>query len=376
MKRILIVCGGTGGHLSPGIAIAERLIERGIEPTLIISRKQVDTRLCQSYPHLRFEKAPGVAFSWHPVRLIRFILHALQSFIFAFRMLRKIQPEVVLVYGGYLSLGHGLAAWLMNFPLAIHEANRAPGKAVRFLGRFADRIYLPAGLQLPGVSPRTIHHMGYPLRKNIQHISKENARRRLGIPRHEKLLLVMGGSQGAAVLNLWVNEQMSNLSGDGIHIYCITGLGKGKAGVIRLQSDDGHPVHCELIPFYDDMALLMSAADIAISRAGAGSIAELVACLTPSILIPYPHAADNHQLENARFLERQGGCIVLEQKDLSKLYREVNELIFNDWLLDRMRYNLRMLQRGDVAQDMAADLLALARRMQQDGTQEWGAAAS
>ena len=117
-------------------------------------------------------------------------------------------------------------------------------------------------------------------------------------------------------------------------------------------SDMGSKVEVRTYAFHNALHELFSASDVVVSRAGAGTIAELIHCLTPSILVPYPHAADQHQLANARDLERRGGCILVEQEDLQGLYREILDLIYNDWLLGRMRSNLRSLIHGDAAMEI------------------------
>jgi UDP-N-acetylglucosamine--N-acetylmuramyl-(pentapeptide) pyrophosphoryl-undecaprenol N-acetylglucosamine transferase len=139
----------------------------------------------------------------------------------------------------------------------------------------------------------------------------------------------------------------------------VTGLGKGAAENLDLRSKLGSPVRSVFIPFSDRVAELLSAADLVVSRAGAGSIAELIRCESPAILIPFPHAADDHQRANASFFERQGGGIVVEQSGLGNLRAEVLELIFNDWLLRKFRGNLRRMDRANSLDLMLRDLETL-----------------
>jgi UDP-N-acetylglucosamine--N-acetylmuramyl-(pentapeptide) pyrophosphoryl-undecaprenol N-acetylglucosamine transferase len=366
MGRFTIVCGGTGGHLTPGIAVAQRLTTGGHVCQLLVSRKRVDRTLAAQYPELDFVAVPGVAFSWRPIGLGRFLWSVLHGIAFALRHLVRSRPDGLLAFGGFLSVSWVVMARLMRIPIFLHEANRVPGRTVRLLARIADRVYLPDGVLLMSVPPRGIRHTGMPLRREIRHIPKAEIRQRMGIGAHEKLLVVIGGSQGAASLNDWAERHAASLAADGVSLFCVTGPDKPCPPDSDLVSDLGDPVRIRWISFCDDMAGLLSAADLVVSRAGAGAIAELIACLCPSILVPYPFAADNHQQANAAALEKRGGCVVIDQTRLSHLYREVGELIFNDWMLGQLRANLRSLGGRDPAEVIAADMVAVATAAQHE----------
>jgi UDP-N-acetylglucosamine--N-acetylmuramyl-(pentapeptide) pyrophosphoryl-undecaprenol N-acetylglucosamine transferase len=139
-------------------------------------------------------------------------------------------------------------------------------------------------------------------------------------------------------------------------MYVVTGLGKGREGVVELKTKTGEAVRTVFMPFSDRMAELMSAADLVVSRAGAGTLAELIRCETPAILVPYPQAADDHQRENAAYFERQGGGIVVAQTRVGQLHAEVLDTIFNDWLLRKFRGNLQRMDRANSLEFMLADL--------------------
>lgn len=365
MKRpFLISCGGTGGHLSPGIAIAERLLREGEACSLLVSRKQVDARLGEAYPHLDFIRVPGAPLGLSPLALARFAAAAGRGLVASNRLIREVRPAGVIAFGGFLTFPIAVACSLHDVPLALHEANRRPGRAIRWASRMADRLYLPEGVRMPGVPSMRVRFPGYPLRREIRRMPVEAARRKLGLDPSARVLVILGGSQGAEPLNQWVQRHLDTLSNEGLSLYCLTGLGKGTAGVIERREADGRRVSSHFVPFTDQMATVLSAADLVISRAGAGSIAELVACQVPSILVPYPHAADQHQLANARFLEQQGGAMVVEEAAIESLIHEVRELIFNEWLLARLRQNLAHLQGRDPAEVIVHDLVRLAQDAQ------------
>ena len=366
MSRFIISCGGTGGHLSPGIALAEGLRERGHEPLLLISQKKVDARLSEKYPELRFERMPGTGFAWRPWPLLKCLATQTQAFWFCLRLLRHFHPQAVVGFGGFTSAPLVLAAWLLGVPAALHESNRVPGLAIRTFGRFARRVYLPPGIRLHGIRAQATRHVGPPVRREIHRCPSAAARTALGLDPHRRVLVVLGGSQGAAALNEWARRQVQLLAAEGIQVYVVTGLGKGREGVIELAANSGAPVRAVFVPFCDRMAELMSAADLVVSRAGAGTLAELIRCATPAILVPYPQAADDHQQANAAYFERQGGGIVVAQPQLAQLHAEVLDMIFNDWLLRKLRANLQRMDRANALEFMLADLEEIARGARAD----------
>ncbi|HVU36606.1 MAG TPA: UDP-N-acetylglucosamine--N-acetylmuramyl-(pentapeptide) pyrophosphoryl-undecaprenol N-acetylglucosamine transferase [Opitutaceae bacterium] len=362
MARFLISCGGTGGHLSPGIALAEGLAVRGHVATLLISRKKIDARLAEKYPHLKFERLPGSGFGWRPVTLARCVTSQVHAFSRCVRLLRQQPVDAVIGLGGFTSAPLVAAARFSGVPAVLHEANRIPGLAVRTLGRFARRVYLPPGVTLRGIHPGAIRHAGLPVRAEIRRQPATTARAALGLDPDRPVLLVLGGSQGASPLNEWTRTNVAALAEAGIQVYCVTGPGKGQEGPVELRSAAGTPVRAVFESFSDRVALLMSAADLAVSRAGAGTISELIRCETPAILVPFPQAADDHQRANALYLEQQGGCVVVPQTRLNELYERTTALLANPASLQAMRENLRSLDRVNPLELILDDLDTIAGR--------------
>jgi UDP-N-acetylglucosamine--N-acetylmuramyl-(pentapeptide) pyrophosphoryl-undecaprenol N-acetylglucosamine transferase len=359
MSNYIISCGGTGGHLSPGIALAEGLTERGHTATLLISQKRVDARLIEKYPHLRFVPIPGSPFTYAPLGLLRFLVSQTKGFWVSMKLVQTLRPAGIVGFGGFTTAAIIIAGKLRGVPVALHEANRVPGRAIRSLSRFARRVYLPPGIALSGTKPDVIRHAGLPVRREITRIPREDACRQLGLDPARKVLAIFGGSQGATVLNDWARRELPQLANAGIQLYCVTGLGKGVAEVMNLTASDRSAVAAVFVPFCDHVAVLLSAADLVIGRAGAGSIAELLRCETPAILLPYPHAADNHQRANATWFEAQGAGLVIEQTKTVELSREVFALLADEVRLHAIRVHLHRLDHSATLKFILDDLESL-----------------
>lgn len=357
MSTFLISCGGTGGHLSPGIALAEGLAARGHSATLLISQKRVDARLVEKYPHLRFVPIPGAPFTFEPAGFARFVVSQTKGFFVSLKLVRTIRPAGIVGFGGFTTAAIIVAGKLRGVPVALHEANRVPGRAIRTLRRFARRVYLPPGVDLPGVRAGVVRNVGLPVRGEIIRLPREEACTRLGLDPAKKILAIFGGSQGATVLNEWARRELPELAHAGVQLYCVTGLGKGSAEVQNLKSADRSPVVAVFSPFCDQVAALLSAADLVVARAGAGSIAEMIRCETPSVVIPYPHAADDHQRANALWFGVHGGAVVIPQERLqAELAREVRALLADDARLTAMRASLRKLDEASPLSVILDDL--------------------
>jgi len=361
VSRFLIACGGTGGHLAPGIALAEGLVVRGHEPHLLISNKQVDARLVEKYPWLKFARIPAAPLSASTLGLARFIYRQSAGFAFGLKQLRTVRPDVVVGFGGFTTASIVLAARIRGIPVALHEANRVPGRAVRLLSRFASRVYLPAGVRLNHARGGTVREHGLPVRREFQRFPRAEALETLQIAPARRLVAVLGGSQGAASLNDWAEKNMELLALEGVQVFCVSGPGKLAAREERtFRTREGATVKSYLVPFCDRMPELLSCADLVVTRSGAGTLAELARIGTPAVLVPFPHAADNHQAANAQFFEQQGGGLVVDQRFIAGLTKEVQELVFNDWLLHKFHDNLVRMDQENSLDSMIDDLLALA----------------
>ena len=353
---MVVACGGTGGHLAPGISLAQIMEERGHPCWLFISQKKVDLRLSEKYGDLSFVQVPGRPFSKNPLKFALFTKELAKGVLFSLRFFRKAGIDCVFGFGGYSSVAPVLAAKIRGLPYFLHEANRGVGKTTKKLARGSARTYLPEGIRIEGLSPNRTRPCGYPVRREIRRMSRVRARSKLNIRPDERLLVLIGGSQGAERLNLWIKQNLDRLASDGISVFAVTGPGNESGGEIELKSGNNRKVKARFVPFCDDMAALLSCADIVVSRAGAGAIAEITRCRVPSILVPYPYAADDHQKLNASFLESKGAAVVCEERNLQNLFEEARELIFNEELQAILQRNLDHAEKSDPLSLMASDI--------------------
>ena len=311
--RIIIACGGTGGHLFPGIAVAQQLKAMGHRPLLLISRKEVDAEGSRKYGDLEFRtvqaiaKPPLLSF-----RMPGFLWRFARTYLFCRSLIRSEKADVVLGMGGFTSLPPVLAAHRRGLRTYVHESNAMPGRANRLTARFCTAVLLglkEAASRFPKSLCRVV---GTPVRDEFLHMpSQAEARAALGLPAAPPLILVTGGSQGAQKLNsLMVDAAKATPH---VHFLIIA----GKADCDRVSALAGDAENISIMGFCANMPAAYAAADGVITRAGASTLTELSIVGKASLLVPYPFAADNHQFINARVFADVGAADLCEQKDLS-----------------------------------------------------------
>ncbi len=308
-RPVMIMAGGTGGHVFPALAVAQALLERGVDVVWLGSRRGLESRI----------KPPaGVVMEWLTVSGLRgrgLLVWLLAPFsvgravLQAFFIFRRVRPGVALGMGGFVSAPGGLAAWLARVPLLIHEQNAVAGYANRLLSRFARRILLAFPGALPARRPCT--ETGNPVRRELLQLEAPQARfaARSGPLR----ILVLGGSQGARILNRKVPEALARLKAE-----CTVLHQAGSSEAREVESAYRRlGVKSNVREFIADMAQVYSWADIAVCRAGALTLAELSVVGLGAILVPFALAADDHQARNAEYLVRRGAASLIAEQDLS-----------------------------------------------------------
>lgn len=360
MSHFVIACGGTGGHLTPGIALAERLQDRGHSTLLLISEKQIDAQLAHKYAKLRFAKIPGAPLLMDPAGFAKFLIEQSKGLSFSLRLIRRERPSAIVGFGGFTTAAIILAGWFTRVPVMLHEANQIPGRAVRTLAKFARRVYLPSGVTLLETNPTKIRHASLPVRCEIERIPRHEAAEVFGLDPARVTVGILGGSQGAAALNQWAVKMGPKLAAAGVATLTIMGPEKSESKTDVSDDESSDAIKSVAISFCDNMPAFLSACDLVVSRAGAGSLAEIVRCRVPAVLVPYPYSADGHQLENAAEFSRRGGGRVVQEKDLEKLLSAVLEMVLDGNRLQQARANERAMGRLDTLELMLADMEELA----------------
>jgi UDP-N-acetylglucosamine--N-acetylmuramyl-(pentapeptide) pyrophosphoryl-undecaprenol N-acetylglucosamine transferase len=351
----VIACGGTGGHLFPGLAVAESLQRRGHEVLLFVSEKEVDA-LALSGRSFKFEKLPTIGFpSPYSPAVFGFFRRFAQSVSLCRAIYRKFNPQAVLGMGGFTSTAPILAGRMRKIPTFIHESNAIPGKANKLTARFVRAVLLGFKECAPFFPKVQTEVTGTPIRTELQRLDRAKARASLGLRPDVPTLLVMGGSQGASGLNQAVIRALGSLRDLSLQFIHLTGARDEKLAADNYKREN---LPAYVGAFHHRMEEVYSAADLAVARSGAASLAELAFFGLPAILIPFPYAAEDHQTRNAEIFARAGAAIILKESDLSGdlLGRTIRELGGNGARLRQMSLNCAALAPKNAAELVAATM--------------------
>ncbi|MBS7527539.1 undecaprenyldiphospho-muramoylpentapeptide beta-N-acetylglucosaminyltransferase [Fusibacter paucivorans] len=344
--RVIITGGGTGGHIYPAVAIAERLKQDdpGIELLYVGAKHGLEKEIVP---------AKGIAFKTVDVaplnrklsvKTLGALGQTIKGIFQSRQLIKTFKPDVIIGTGGYVTGPVVLAGAMMGIPSAIHEQNAFPGMANKLLSRVVDVVMLTfeeARTQFP-VKDKLVY-TGLPIREAFFNTDRYEARKKLGIETDEIMILTVGGSNGAqklnemmmgvyAVLKPYHQLKCFHVSGNRYFERLKTGLEDGTYDVCE---------HFELMNFLEDMPTYLAAADIVISRAGASTITEIIATRTPSIIIPSPNVANDHQFHNAKVLDKNGMGLIVRERDLtvSLMAETIKDFIANPEKLNKMRLN-------------------------------------
>ena len=311
--KVVIACGGTGGHLFPGIAVAETLQARGHEPLLLISQKKVDREASAKYHGLNFEAITAVAKpkTFSP-KMLPFLWRLWKTTRQCKRLLKHFEADAVLGMGGFTSLPPVLAGHRLGLKTFVHDSNARPGRANVLTSRFCNQVFLGVEAARPFFQQSEIVITGTPVRDEMVKLpSRAEGAEAFRLDPAKPVLLVMGGSQGAKRLNDLAAESAAHFPAD-LQILHIAGT----ADLERVQTTVGNRANYRVIGFCDKMALAYAASDLIVARSGASSLTEIAHAGLPSILVPYPYAADDHQTKNAVVFADAGAAELAQERDL------------------------------------------------------------
>ena len=359
IKRIMVVGGGTGGHLFPGIAVVEELRRRNpqVEVLFVGTARGIEARVL---PRLGEQLSTIDVRPWlgrSPFELVRNVALLPKAVSQASALLRSFKPELVLGLGGYTAGPVLLLAAARRIPTALLEQNAHVGLTNRLLGSTVGRAYLTYPETLPQFGATKGRVLGNPVRRAFVEAAQLALHDPAGVEARARRVLVLGGSQGAKTLNevVPVALALSSVSSQGVSVLHQTG--DAMLDEVRRRYR-GLGVNAEVVSFIDDMARAYASASLVIARAGATTLAELCAIGKPSILIPYPHAAEDHQAKNALAMERAGAALAIRESELTAegLATQVRELLLGRSRRRDMADSARKLGRPEAAAAIVDDL--------------------
>ena len=345
--RIIIAGGGTGGHLFPGIAVGREILEKypGSKVIFVTGGRRMETDILNKsgFHHVPIHVEGLKGMGWR--KTLGSLLKLPYGFAQAVSVILRYSPQIVLGVGGYSSGPVCLAARIMGKPAAIHEQNSFPGLTNRILSRIVERVFISFEESRNHFPGGTINLTGNPIRKEFFETKKYLKEAEKGLS-----ILVSGGSQGAMAINRAFIGALELLKEKGIYPHVIHQTGEMDFDRVRGEYRD-KGLQGDITPFIRDMAGAYHEVDIFIGRAGAGTIFELAALGKPSILIPYPYAANKHQDSNARLLAEVGGAIIVLQDELTSLGLAdiLVKIMENKINLKEMGEKARRLGRADAA---------------------------
>jgi UDP-N-acetylglucosamine--N-acetylmuramyl-(pentapeptide) pyrophosphoryl-undecaprenol N-acetylglucosamine transferase len=369
---IAIACGGTGGHLFPGLAVAEQLVKRGCSVTLLVSPKEVDQQAVKMARDVEIVTLPAVGLQNR--NYFSFGRSFLKSWLAAREIFGKRKPAAALAMGGFTSAPPIFAAKQFGAKTFLHESNTIPGKANRWLSRFVDQCFVGFPQASSRLRSRNFIVTGTPVRPQFQPRDASVCRLALGLEADRPTILVMGGSQGASGINDLMMKALPMLAArepqpQFFHLSGPTDVEKVRKAYAEKN------LRAIVHGFFGEMELALGAATMCVSRSGASSLAEIAAVRVPSLLVPYPAATDNHQYFNAKAFQGTRAAHLVEQNCVTSesLGKLILDLIENTTARESMQMALAKWHAPQAAEQIAEMMLKLiAHGMEHEGAKSHG----
>lgn len=330
--KLLVMAGGTGGHIFPGIAVAKALEEQGWDIHWLGTAKRMEADLVPQYGYpISFINIAGLRNKgWK--ELVKLPFKLFMSLWQSVKVINQVKPDVVLGLGGYASAPGGVAAWLLGKPLVLHEQNAVAGMSNRYLSKIAKRVLCA----FPNAFKTKVgaEVVGNPLRKEMVELEQVVSVQ----PASSKKVLVVGGSLGAKVFNDTVPAAIKQIQQQQIQVWHQTGKGNAEEVESRYEQSELPSERIKVTEFIEDMAEAYNWADVVVCRAGALTVSELAMAGKPAIFVPLPHAVDDHQTKNANYLVQRGAAKLIAQKDLNgtTLAQMLNSIFSSDAVVRNM----------------------------------------
>ncbi|MDD3238457.1 MAG: undecaprenyldiphospho-muramoylpentapeptide beta-N-acetylglucosaminyltransferase [Candidatus Gastranaerophilales bacterium] len=366
-KVYFISGGGTGGHIYPAVSIAETLLQQEDTGKIyyIGNPDNLEKNIVKQNPELEFlpVKVSGMPRKCS-FKFLKWFWDLKIATLKAVFYIKKYKPSAVFTTGGYVSAPAAIAAILTKTPFMIHDCDAQPGLVSKLVAPYADKVSVAFEGSKKLLKSDKIEVNGNPIRSSFCNLSKTEARAKLSL-RNKVTILAMGGSQGARTINNAVIE-MAQAVTEELDVQLIIQTGKKNFDDVIKRFEEYFPnyyMNTNLVirPYFDEMWVALNSADIVISRAGSLSLSEINLCGLPSILVPYPYAAADHQKKNAKAMEEKGASVCLEDKDCSRdnLLNIVKEIIFNSDKMSNMSHAAYLMATPDAAVSITKQLKSI-----------------
>lgn len=358
--KIVIAAGGTGGHLFPGIAVAERFrrFHPEIELHFVGTKRGLESKVLPQLPWpLHLIKTPSFK-DRRGLKKLSVFFQLPMAVVSTILLLLRLRPKLVFSVGGYASAPVVFSAFLLRIPVLLLEPNAIPGVTNRLLARFAKQIFAAFPEILAWFPAQKVKLTGNAVREHFFDVKPKK------LDPEKIVVFCFGGSQGARALNRAMLEAAELFGSLKNKLHFIHQVGRQENLRMVEGTYQAAGISAEVYAFIDDMKTCYERSDVVIARSGATSIAELVAACKPSILVPYPFAADDHQRANAESVVKAGGALMFREEAFTadRLVAELKQLVSEPWRLEKMAASLKQMQKGDAAKAMMEECLRFIRK--------------
>ncbi len=342
--KVIISAGGTGGHIYPALAIINKIKEKDktAEILYIGTTERMEKDLIPNMG-INYEGIKARGLSKNPIKALKSINMMLKSVNKCKEIMKKFKPDIVIGVGGYVTVPVVLAAHKLGIKVILHEQNSIPGKANRFLSKYAEVVC--TSMECSNKYFKNALYTGNPRAEEVTKVVKAK-KSDYGLSVHKKLVLITTGSLGSSTVNNTIIEMLSQFKNKSYEVLLVTGNSSYEK-YKKLKT----PENVHIAPYIENMLELLRATDLIVSRAGATTIAEITALGLPSILIPSPYVVNNHQYLNALELKENEACILIEEKDLNKdiLFNNIEDIMNNIELYKKLSKNSKKMGTPDSA---------------------------
>ncbi|MFZ5806459.1 MAG: undecaprenyldiphospho-muramoylpentapeptide beta-N-acetylglucosaminyltransferase [Verrucomicrobiota bacterium] len=357
MANICIACGGTGGHLFPGLSIAEELQRRGHTVRLYLSNKPIDAEVMKHYPQFETSRLPAMGWTGVNWKMFSFAWNFWRAYQQCLEEWETFAPRAVIGMGGFLSAPPLMAAMKKGIPAYMHESNSIPGKVTRWLASHLTKIFLGFHECSKYFSRAITRFTGTPVRASLKKMDRWESAKFFGLDAGLKVLTIVGGSQGAHGLNQLMLDSAQYLLDEWPRwqVIHLTGAADAERAQ-KVYSVLG--VKAKVFPFCAEMEKVYSLTDLIVARAGAASLCEISYFGLPSVLVPFPAAAEDHQTCNAEIFARAGAAQIFKEKATlpQEFARGLRTLIRDDIARGKMAEAAKALFHSDAAQEIVEEV--------------------